>query len=140
MSLITVRNHTGYQQEIIAGDHVVFADEPIGIGGDDTGPSPYELLLGALGSCTAITMRMYAQRKGWPLKEIEIELSHSKDYRKDCEDSADNNVKIDRIIRTIKLGGDLDDTQRTRLMDIARRCPLHQTLVAGQIEVIDGDS
>jgi putative redox protein len=137
MSTITVRNQTGYQQEIIAGDHVIFADEPVSIGGDDTGPSPYELLLGALGSCTAITIRMYAQRKGWPLKDIEIELSHSKDYRKDCEDSADNNVKIDRIVRKITFKGDLDDTQRARLMDIARRCPLHQTLVAGQIEVVD---
>lgn len=137
MSTITVRNQTGYQQEIIAGDHVIFADEPVNIGGDDTGPSPYELLLGALGSCTAITIRMYAQRKGWPLKDIEIELSHSKDYRKDCEDCADNNVKIDRIVRKITFKGDLDDTQRARLMEIARRCPLHQTLVAGQIEVVD---
>jgi putative redox protein len=137
MSTITVRNHTGYQQEIIAGDHVVFADEPVNIGGDDTGPSPYELLLGALGSCTAITMRMYAQRKGWPLQDIEIELSHAKDYRKDCEDCADSNVKIDRIVRKITLKGDLDDTQRARLMEIARRCPLHQSLVAGQIEVVD---
>ncbi len=137
MTTITVRSQRGYQQEIIAGDHVVFADEPVSAGGDDIGPNPYELLLGALGACTSITVRMYADRKGWPLQAIEVELSHQKNYRQDCESSPNKKVKIDRITRRIRLTGSLDPVQRERLMEIARRCPVHQTLVEGHVEVHD---
>ncbi len=140
MLTITVRNRKGYQQEIIAGDHVVFADEPIEAGGDDTGPNPYELLLGALGACTSITVHMYAERKGWPLEGIEVELSHNKDYRQDCENSVEKKVRIDRITRIVRLSGELDDTQRQRLMEIARRCPVHQTLTGGQVQVLDQEA
>jgi putative redox protein len=137
MTTITVRSVQGYQQEIIAGDHILFADEPIDVGGDDTGPNPYELLLGALGACTAITMRMYATRKQWPLESIEIELTHSRDYAKDCETCAESDVKLDRITRRIELRGELDDSQRERLLEIARRCPVHRTFTEGEIEIVD---
>lgn len=137
MTTVRVRSRDGYQQEIITGDHILFADEPLDVGGDNTGPNPYALLLGALGACTAITMQMYARRKGWDLQHVEIGLTHGKDYAQDCADCMQKNVKIDRIMRKIKLIGNLDAAQRERLMEIARRCPVHQTLTAGHIEVAD---
>jgi putative redox protein len=137
MAMITVRSRGGFQHEIQAGDHVFYADEPVDVGGDDTGPNPYEILLGALGACTAITLQMYAKRKGWALGEIEIDLTHNKDYAKDCEDCENKNVRIDRITRKISFRGDLSSEQRQRLMEIARRCPVHQTLTEGQVEVED---
>lgn len=128
MTTITVRSRDGFQQEIIAGDHVVFVDEPTSVGGDDTGPTPYELLLGALGTCTSITLRMYAQRKGIDLQAVEVDLTHTKDYAKDCADCADQNVRLDRISVRLTLKGNLSDGERRRLLDIAKRCPVHQTL------------
>ncbi len=133
---VTVRSVNRYQQEIIAGDHILFADEPTSIGGDDTGPNPYELLLGALGSCKAITVTMYAERKGWDLQGVNVELSHSKDYAADCQECLDKQVKLDRIKVKISFKGNLDDTQQQRLKDIAKRCPVHQTLTS-QIDIVD---
>ena len=130
MKTVTVRRIAGYQQEVIAGDNVIFADEPVALGGYDTGPSPYELLLAALGSCTSITLTMYAERKGWPLQGVEVELTHAKDYAQDCADCADKAAKIDRISIKINLRGELDTEQRQRLMEIAKRCPVHQTLTS----------
>ncbi len=137
MATVIVRSVRGYQHEIIARDHVIFADEPIDVGGDDTGPNPYELLLSALGACTAITIRMYADRKRWNLERVEITLTHSRDYARDCAECADQNVRLDRITRQITFHGELDDAQRARLMDIARRCPVHRTLTEGRVEVVD---
>jgi len=134
MPTITVRRIDGYQNEIIAGDHVVYADEPTTLGGADTGPNPYELLLGALGACTSITLTMYAQRKGWDLQGIEIDLSHSKDYAQDCTDCSNKAVKLDRITYQLSLKGNLDDDQCERLREMARRCPIHQTLKS-QMEI-----
>lgn len=131
MTTVTVRSLDNYQQQIIAGDHVVYADEPIEIGGHDSGPNPYELLLGALGACTAITVRMYAQRKQWDLQGIEVELTHEKDYVKDCENCEQDNAKLDRVTVKIMLKGDLNDQQRERLQYIATRCPVNKTLGAG---------
>lgn len=128
MTTITVRSIDGYQQEVIAGDHVIFADEPVEIGGSDTGPNPYELLLAALGTCTSITVTMYAQRKGWDLQQVEVELTHSKDHAQDCVDCIDKEIKIDRIALKLSFKGQLDDQQRARLHEIAKRCPVHQTL------------
>lgn len=134
---VTVRSINRYQQEIIAGDHIIFADEPTDVGGDDTGPNPYELLLGALGSCKAITVTMYAQRKGWDLQGVEVDLTHSKDYAADCEACADKDVKLDRITVKIAFKGNLDDDQRLKLKEISKRCPIHQTLIS-KIDIIDG--
>lgn len=133
---VTVRSINRYQQEIIAGDHIVFADEPTAVGGDDTGPNPYELLLGALGSCKAITVTMYAQRKGWDLQGVEVELTHAKDYAADCEACADKDVKLDRITVKISFKGNLDDEQRQKLKEMSKRCPLHQTLIS-KIDITD---
>ena len=131
MTTITVRSRDNFQQEIIAGDHFVFADEPLHIGGDDTGPNPYELLLGALGACTSITLHMYAQRKGWQLESVEVELTHQKDYAKDCEACDEQDVRLDMVEIKIGLKGNLDEAQRARLHEIAQRCPVNQTMTKG---------
>jgi putative redox protein len=131
MTTITVRSRHNYQQEIIAGDHIIFADEPVDVGGDDTGPNPYELLLGALGACTSITLQMYAKRKGWPLEGVEVELIHRRDHARDCEECAETETRIDVVELRLDLKGDLDAAQRTRLHEIAQRCPVNQTLTRG---------
>lgn len=131
MGTVTVRTADGFQQEIVAGDHVLWADEPTDIGGDDTGPTPYELLLGALGACTSITLSMYARRKKWDLRKVNIDLEHSNDYRKDCEKCEDGEVHLDHVTVTLSLEGELDDAQRKRLMEIAARCPVNQSLGRG---------
>jgi putative redox protein len=128
MPTITVRSRDRFQQEIIAGDHVIFADEPTDVGGDDTGPNPYELLLAALGACTSMTLQMYARHKGWDVQQVEVELRHAKDYYKDCEDCPESDSKIDQIDLRLTIKGQLDEAQRQRLLEIARRCPVHQTL------------
>jgi putative redox protein len=118
-----------YTQEITAGPHRLIADEPRPIG-DDAGPTPYDLLLAALGSCTSMTVRMYADRKGWPLERVRVTLRHSRIHAKDCADCETTNGWIDHIDRHIEFAGDLDDTQRQRLLLIADRCPVHQTLTS----------
>ena len=118
-----------YTQQITAGHHRLVADEPQPIG-DDTGPTPYDLLLAALGACTSMTVRMYANRKGWPLERVRVTLRHSRIHAQDCADCETRIGWIDHIDREIDLEGDLDDTQRQRLLDIAERCPVHQTLTS----------
>jgi putative redox protein len=117
-----------FQQEILAGRHRLLADEPASVGGTDTGPTPYGLLLAALGACTSMTVRMYADRKKWPLKNVSVSLSHDKIHAADCADCETRDGKIDEITRDIALTGDLDDEQRVRLMEIAEKCPVHRTL------------
>ena len=117
----------GLAQEIIVGSHHIPADEPEPIG-TDTGPTPYELLSAALGSCTSITLTMYARRKQWPLESVSVVLSHRKIHASDCEDCETKEGKVDRIERAIELGGPLTDEQRSRLLEIAERCPVHRTL------------
>ncbi|MFT5182972.1 MAG: putative OsmC-like protein/esterase/lipase [Flavobacteriales bacterium] len=119
---------SGYTLDVQAGKHTFKADEPVSIGGNDFGPTPYDLLLASLGACTAITMRMYANRKGWPVEDIEIHLNHGQEHLKDCEDCDSSNAKIDVIERSIKIKGDLDEKQRKRMMQIADKCPVHKTL------------
>ena len=116
-----------YTQQITAGNHQLVADEPRPIG-DDAGPTPYDLLLAALGSCTSMTVRMYADRKGWPVEGVRVTLRHSRIHAKDCADCETTVGWIDQIDRDIELTGDLDESQRQRLLQIAERCPVHQTL------------
>lgn len=118
----------GYTTEIKAGGHTLFADEPEDVGGLDLGPSPYGLLAAALGACTSMTLRMYADRKKWDLQEVRVHLNHAKDYLADSEHSEDAKSKIDVFEREIELEGKLDHDQRQRLLEIADRCPVHRTL------------
>lgn len=118
----------GYTTEVRSGKHQFLADEPISVGGDDLGPGPYDLLVSALGACTAMTMRMYADRKGWDLQEVRVHLQHSHVYEEDQTQAEGKGAKIDQIERVIEMEGQLDGKQRARLMEIADRCPVHRTL------------
>ena len=128
---IKARTARGYRTEITAGIHTLFADEPIAAGGTDQGPNPYDLLVSALGACTAMTVRMYADRKGWPLDEVIVRLQHGRNHAKDEERCEDSPVRLDLIQLHVDLQGELTDEQRTRLLEIAQRCPVHRTLDAG---------
>jgi uncharacterized OsmC-like protein len=136
MAEVIVRSLGNLRQEIAAGPHTIFADEPSAEGGDDSGPDPYELLLSALGACTSMTLLLYARRKGWSLEGVEVRLSHRRDYARDCEECDQKPVQIDLIERRITLRGALDDSQRVRLLEIAAKCPVHRTLT-GTIRVDD---
>lgn len=118
----------GFTTEIRAGKHTFLADEPGSVGGDDLGPSPYDLLVSGLGACTIMTMRMYADRKNWPIKEIRVHLQHDHVYEDDFQNAGEKPRRIDRIERIIEIDGDLDDAQRAKLMEIADKCPVHRTL------------
>jgi putative redox protein len=131
MATVVVRSTAGLRQEVSAGRHRLVADEPVETGGSDGGPDPYALLLAALGACTSMTLRLYAQRKGWPLEEVTVELEHAKVHAKDCAECEGDAGFIDRVQRRIRLRGALDAVQVARLAEIARRCPVHKTLLAG---------
>lgn len=119
----------GYQTEIVANGHSLIADEPIAVGGSDTGPTPYGLLAASLGACTGMTLRMYADRKQWPLDAVVVRLKHEKIHAKDCENCESKpEGKMDRIEREIELDGPLSGEQRRRLLEIADKCPVHRTL------------
>jgi uncharacterized OsmC-like protein/pimeloyl-ACP methyl ester carboxylesterase len=120
------------EQTIRAGRHVLRSDEPPGISGD-LGPTPYDLLLAALGSCTSMTLRMYADRHRWPLDEITVRLAHTRSHGDDCR-APDASPCVDHIDRSIRLGGTLTDEQRRRLVSLAERCPVHRTLT-GELRV-----
>ena len=115
-------------ETIRSGVHMLRADEPVANGGNDTGPGPYDYLLAALGSCTAMTLRMYARLKKWPLHKVTVRLKHDKIHATDCAECETKEGKIDRIERLIELQGPLSDEQRQRLLEIANRCPVHRTL------------
>lgn len=118
-----------YQQLVHAGGTTFYADEPKAVGGDATGPTPYDLLLAGLGACTSMTMQMYAGRKGWPLEGVVVELSHKKIHAKDCERCESETGHVDVIERRIRVeGAALDADQRKRIIGIADRCPVHRTL------------
>lgn len=116
-----------FTQTVYAGRHVFTSDEPIGTG-DDLGPTPYDLLLAGLGTCTAMTLRMYARRKGLPLEHVRVTLSHARTHSDDCADPETAPCRVDEISRHVELTGDLDEQQRERLLAIADRCPVHRTL------------
>ena len=117
-----------YRSDIYAGPHRLTADEPRDAGGTDAGPNPYGLLTAALGACTTITLRMYADRKQWPLKGVTVRLTHDKIYAKDCEECENKEGKVDNFERVLELEGDLTPEQRQRLLEIADKCPVHNTL------------
>jgi putative redox protein len=124
----------GFAQEILAGPHRMTADEPKSARGTDTGPSPYDLLLAALGASTSMTVGMYARRKGWPLEEVTVDLRHSKVYASDCADCESKEAMLDRIELDIHFVGELTAEQRTKLLEIANKCPVHRTLTS-KIEI-----
>jgi len=117
-----------FSQRVVVGQHVIRADEPVQAGGMDSGLSPYELLLAALGACTSMTMRMYADLKGIPLERATVELRHDKIHAPDCAECETREGRIDRIERLIRLEGPLSEEQRARLLEISSRCPVHRTL------------
>jgi len=117
-----------YETEILAGRHRLLADEPVAAGGRDSGPNPYSFLMAALGACKVITMRMYADRKGWPLRGSQVEVAHSRIHAKDCEDCESSRGRVDRIEVVVDLEGDLSQEQSQRLVEISERCPVHRTL------------
>lgn len=120
----------GFAQEITADGHRLLGDEPFSVGGTDTGATPYGLLLAALGSCTSMTISMYARRKEWPLESVTVRLRHSKVHAADCESCETQPALLDHIDREVHLVGPLTEEQRARLLDIANKCPVHRTLTS----------
>src|SRR5213078_4542329 len=128
LSHVVVRgNATGFAQEIQIGSHRLTGDEPVSSGGTETGPSPYDLLLAALGSCTSMTISLYARTKKWPLEAVTVHLRHSKIHAADCRDCETKVGRIDRIERDIYFVGNLEAEQRSKLLEIADKCPVHRT-------------
>ncbi|NNC47008.1 MAG: OsmC family protein [Sphingomonas sp.] len=128
----TVRVETAggkFAQLFATPSHEFILDEPKSIGGNDDGPTPYDMLLGAIGGCTAMTVQMYADRKKWSLEKVTVELEHNRDHGQDClSDAAGGDDKIEVIDKAIRFEGDLDDEQRARLLEIADKCPVHRTI------------
>jgi putative redox protein len=125
----------GFSTELRARGHVLHADEPVASGGSDSGPSPYDYLLFALGSCTAMTLRIFAERRRWPLEGVEVKLRHSRVHAQDGADSENGGGHIELIERVIELYGPLDDEQRRRLLLVAEHCPVHRTL-SGPMKIV----
>ena len=124
----------GFRTAIDARTHALVADEPTGAGGTDEGPTPYELLLGALAACTAMTVRMYADRKGWLLGDVTVRLRTAHAHAADCVSCETDPVGVGRLERELAFHGDLTDEQRARLLEIANKCPVHKTLT-GEIRI-----
>lgn len=137
---VVTRSRLGtFRTDIRVRQHTLVADEPVSVGGEDTGPTPYDLLLAGLGACTSITLEMYAGRKGWPLEQARVRLKHSKIHKMDREASEDADEQLDVVDREVELVGPLDEAQRARLMEIADRCPVHRTLEAGvRVRTVEG--
>ncbi len=132
---VVARTGQGLRTEIMAGGHGLVADEPESVGGTNTGPTPYDLLSAALGACTSMTLRMYADHKGWPLEETTVYMQHAKIHAEDCAHCETEEGKIDQFTRELEIKGDLDAKQQERLTEIANRCPVHRTL-HGEIDVV----
>ncbi len=126
--VVTETGDGPFAQRITAGRHVLSADEPPSVGGKNTGPTPYDLLLAGLGACTSMTLRMYAGRKKLPLERVSVALRHEKIHAQDCADCETSEGRVDRIEREITVTGALDAKQRQRLLEIADRCPVHRSL------------
>lgn len=137
-TVTVAETHEGrYTQVVEAGRHSFRADEPASLGSADLGPTPYDLLLAALGTCTAMTVRMYADRKGWPLRHVAVKLRHGRIHAEDCAQCETKAGKVDVIVCEVVIEGDLSDDQRRRLLEIAEHCPVHRTLT-GEIKILSG--
>src|SRR5262249_22327688 len=128
--VVTGAGEGTFPQLISAHGHRLRADEPVEAGGTDTGPGPYDFLLAGLGACTAMTLRLYAERQNWPLENAEVTLRHQKIHAEDCADCETKVGMLDHIERVIRLDGPLDAEQKARLMEIADKCPVHRTLTS----------
>lgn len=126
--VVTETRQGKFQQRVAIGPHRLLADEPVDVGGMDSGPTPYDLVLAGLGACTAMTVRLYADAKALPLTRVAVELRHSKTYATDCAECETRDGKIDKIERVIMLEGELDDATKAKLLEIANKCPVHRTL------------
>jgi putative redox protein len=135
---VTVQYVDDYKlaQLLTAGQHSFICDEPLDAGGDGLGPSPYELLLWALGACTSMTLLLYARRKGWDLEDISVHLTHDRVHADDSQDAESDGGRVERITRDISVRGNLTEEQTQRLLEIAGRCPVHKTLT-GSPQVVD---
>jgi putative redox protein len=122
---------SGYRADVTAKGHTLVIDEPVSQGGTDAGPTPYDYIAAALGACTAMTLRMYADRRGWPLEGVTVRLTHSRVHEKDCEKCESEQVGLDQLSRSIELSGSLTEEQRAGLLRVADRCPVGQTLTRG---------
>jgi len=131
MAEVIVSSIDHLKQQITAGRHTLVADEPREAGGSDAGPDPYSYLLAALGACTSMTLELYARRKKWPLKAVQVSLVHSRVHAQDCADCETQKHNLDRIERFISVTGPLSEDQKARLLQIAEHCPVHKTLAAG---------
>ena len=137
MSVVTVTSHANLQNEVRYGDHTFITDEPSEAGGEDAGPNPYTLLLGALGSCISMTTMLYARRKGWPLERVTVRLRQQRIHAKDCEEcERSQDGFVHRIERAVSFEGNLSDEQRARLQEISHKCPVHKTLTS-EIVIVD---
>ena len=132
--LVEETGYGRYANDVVAGSHVLRADEPRSLGGDDTGPTPYGYLSAALAACTSMTLRMYADRKNWPLERVAVTVRHDKIHATDCEECETKASQIDRFDRALRIEGQLTDEQRQRLIEMADRCPVHRTL-HGEVRV-----
>ncbi|OGC79724.1 MAG: hypothetical protein A2145_01025 [candidate division Zixibacteria bacterium RBG_16_40_9] len=130
MGNVTVKYINNLQLGIIAGEHRLIADEPQSAGGDDLGPNPYEYLLAALGSCTAMTLLLYARRKNMPLESVEVDLSFKREHNQDAIEVEDKKNFIEKITRQIHVKGNLSEQEKNRLLEIAQRCPVHKTITS----------
>ncbi len=130
-TVTTTIGAAGFRTEVHARGFTLTADEPAAVGGTEAGPTPYDLLAAALGACTAMTLRMYADRKAWPLQSVSVRLTHDRVHADDCAACEKKEAHLDRLTRHLTLGGPLSDEQRKRLVEIADRCPVHQTLERG---------
>ncbi|HEX8425184.1 OsmC family protein [Hymenobacter sp.] len=117
--------------DVQAGRHTWFIDEPVAVGGQDRGPTPYDLLLSALGACTAITLRLYANQKKWPLEAVEVRLRHQRVHRQDCENCEKPGEMLEEVQKELRLIGPLTEEQRQRLEVISQKCPVQKTLMSG---------
>jgi len=128
LAQVVVTSGSKLRQTVQTGEHRFEVDEPAGVGGDEAGPSPYELLLAALGACTSMTLQIYARRKGWPLEKVEVRLSHNRIHARDCEECEQKDGYLDHVEKEITVAGPLTAEQMNRLGEIAEMCPVNRTL------------